>query len=186
MTYTGSGEPAVPAPSAAPGSRPGAGPVPDPPQGPGVTPPFPVPPTEGRRSRVWLGIGIGALVTVLVCGGGVAAVIGLATTGARALNEQVDVVVGDYFEAVKQKRFDQAYEQLCEDAQDDESPAEFTRRLSAEPAVADYTVGNLAVSAIEPIVPVDVVYVGGARDTVRVSLSQNSSTGRLEVCGVEG
>ncbi len=184
MTYTGSGEPAVPAPSVAPDPHPG--PVPDPPQGPGVIPPFPVPPTEGRSSRVWLGIGVGALVTVLVCGGGVAAVIGLATTGARALNEQVDVVVGDYFEAVKQKRFDDAYEQLCEDAQDDESPAEFTQRLSAEPALANYTVGNLAVSAIEPVVPVDVVYVGGAKDTVQVSLSQNSSTGRLEVCGVEG
>ncbi len=174
----------MPAAPAAPVSHPG--PVPDPPQGPGVTPPFPLPPTEGRRSRVWLGIGIGALITVLVCGGGVAAIIGLATTGARALNEQVDVVVGDYFEAVKQKRFDDAYKQLCEDARDDESSAEFTRRLSAEPALDTFTVGNLAVSAIEPVVPVDVVYVGGARDTVQVSLSQNSSTGRLEVCGVEG
>ena len=38
---------------------------------------FPAPPTEGRRFRIGLGLGIGALVVLLVCGGGVAAAVGL-------------------------------------------------------------------------------------------------------------
>jgi hypothetical protein len=200
MTYTGPGEPVASAPYASPGfdqpagpvpsdgvdlAAPGPPPVPDPPRGPGVTPPFPVPPTEGRSSRVWMGLAVGALVAVLVCGGGIAAIIGLVTTGTRALNEQVDVVVGDYFEAVQQKRFDEAYGQLCEDAQQQESVADFSRRLAAEPAIAGYDIGHLSVTTAEPIVPVDVVYVDGAADTLRVSLSQDTSTGAFEVCGVE-
>jgi hypothetical protein len=213
MTYTGSGEPAVSAPYPSPGqapagvpphgsdvAQPGSGlaqpgqsygpppgppPVPDPPQGPGVTPPFPVPPTEGRSSRLWMGIGIGALVAVLVCGGGIAAIIGLATTGTRALNEQVEVVVGDYFEAVQQKRYNDAYGQLCEDVHEEESVADFTRRVSAEPVISRYDIGNLSPAAIDLAVPVDVVYADGASATLRVLLEQDGSTGAFEVCGVE-
>jgi hypothetical protein len=133
-----------------------------------------------------LGLGIGALVAVLACGGGIAAIIGLATTGTRALNEQVQVVVGHYFEAVQQKRFDDAYEQLCQQAKEQESAADFVARVGAEPAIATFDIGNLAVSSIDPVVPVDVVYLDGAADTLRVNLSQNGSTGALEVCGVEG
>jgi hypothetical protein len=212
MTYTGSGEPAVSAPPPGPsypplpegqhyGPPPGPsaygppvygppvyGPpaVPEPPRGPGVGIPFPVPPTEGRSSRVWVGLGIGALVAVLACGGGIAAIIGLATTGSRALGEQAEVVVGDYFQAVQQKRYDDAYEQLCEKAQDDETADEFNRRLVGEPAIADYDIGDTSVSAIDPVVSVDVVYVDTTADTLRVYLVQDSSTGRFEVCGVEG
>jgi hypothetical protein len=168
-----------------PGRRPGPPPVPEPPQGPGVTPPFAVPPTEGRSSRLWVGIGIGALVAVLVCGGGIAAIIGLATTGTRALNEQIEVVVGDYFEAVQQKRYNDAYGQLCEDVQEEESAADFTRRVSAEPVISRYDIGSLSAAAIDLAVPVDVVYADGAADTLRVFLAQDGSTGAFEVCGVE-
>jgi hypothetical protein len=163
----------------------GLAPVPDPPQGPGVMPPFPVPPTEGRSSRLWFGLGIGALVLVLACGGGIAAVIGLGTVTTRALNEQAHVVVGGYFSALRQKHFDQAYAQLCPKAKDDETAAQFAGRLGSGPAVTSYDVGSLAVSSIEPVVPVRVTYDTGDTRQVRVYLSQNRTTGAFEVCDVQ-
>ena len=69
---------------------------------------------------------------MLVCGGGIAAVIGLATTAGTALNEQVQVVVGDYFEAVRQKHWEDAYTQLCEQSQKGETLTAFTSRVSAQ------------------------------------------------------
>jgi hypothetical protein len=198
MTYTGSGEPAVSAPLPGPSYPPppdgqsygpppaGPPPVPEPPRGPGVGIPFPVPPTEGRSSRVWVGLGVGALVALLACGGGVAAIIGIATTGARALGEQAEVVVGDYFQAVQQKRYEDAYAQLCEQAQEDETYNEFNRRIVGEPAISTFEIGNTSVSAIDPVVSVDVVYVDTTADTLRVYLVQDASTGDYEVCDVEG
>ncbi|HET9516084.1 MAG TPA: hypothetical protein VFO77_00005, partial [Actinoplanes sp.] len=208
MTYTGSGEPAVPAPQPPPAWAAGpppavaaglppavaAGPppavaagqpVPDPPPGPGVTPPFPVPPTEGRDARLWTGIGIGALVVVLFCGGGFAALVGLGVTGVQALNEQAEVVIGDYLEAEQQKRYDDAYAQLCDAAKRRETAAEFARRVGAERAIADFDVGSLPAAAVDLTVPVDVHYVDGTADTIRVSLEQDRATGELEVCRVE-
>jgi hypothetical protein len=157
-----------------------------PPQGPGVTPPFATPPTEGRSSRLWFGLGIGALVMLLVCGGGIAAVIGLGTTAGKALNEQVQVVVGDYFDAVRQKRWQDAYTQLCEESQKDETLAAFTSRVSAQEPIRSYKIGSLSIAAIEPVVPVDVVYGSGADGTLQVYLRQDGSTGQFEVCSVEG
>jgi hypothetical protein len=172
MTDTGSGEPAASSPYT--------------PRGPGVTPPFAAPPVEGRGSRLWFGLGVGALAVVLCCGGGIAAAIGLTSVGGRALTEQVDVVVGDYFEALKQQRYEDAYQQLCDDAQGEETPAEFSRRLAAEAPIASYEIGRLSVRAIEPVVPVRVVYDSGADANLRVHLSQDTSTGGFEVCGVDG
>lgn len=160
--------------------------VPPTPQGPGAVPPFPAPPTEGRSSRLWLGLGLGALALLLCCGGGGAAVFGIGTVAARALNEQVDVVVGEYFDAVRQKRLDDAYAQLCEDAQQAESRAEFARRVGAEPAIMSYEVGDITLASVEPVVPVEVVRADGATETLQVDLRQDQSTGQFEVCGVEG
>ena len=155
------------------------------PQGPGAVPPFPAPPTEGRSSRLWLGLGLGGLALLLCCGGGGAAVFGIGTVAARALNEQVDVVVGEYFDAVRRNRLDDAYAQLCEDAQQAESRAEFARRVGAEPAITSYEVGDIALTSVEPVVPVEVVRAGGATATLQVDLKQDQSTGQFEVCGVE-
>ena len=45
---------------------------------------------------------------------------------------------------------------------------------------------SLSIAAVEPVVPVDVVYGSGAGDTLQVYLRQDGSTGRFEVCDVEG
>src|SRR6266511_231697 len=124
-----------------------APPVPAPPQGPGVVPPFPAPPTEGRGRRIGLGLGIG---------GGIAAAGGLVSVASSALNEQAHVVVGDFFDAVKTKRYAEAYNSQCQDVKDNETQAEFTSRITSTDPIASYRVGDINLTSVDLSVPVDV------------------------------
>ncbi|MEU4774768.1 hypothetical protein [Micromonospora sp. NPDC023644] len=171
----GAQPPAVPGPPADPGA-------PAPPPGPGVAPPFAAPPTEGRNTRLWLGLGAGALAVLLCCGGGGAAVVGLAVTGVQAVREQGRAVSTDYYQALVERKYGAAYDQLCDDAQRRESRREFERRVAAEPRIATFRVGD--VDAVSLTVPVDVTYTGGQQDRQEVTLGQDQQTGGMEVCGV--
>ncbi|MEV8508001.1 hypothetical protein AB0368_24725 [Actinoplanes sp. NPDC051475] len=158
-------------------------PAPPPPQGPGVVPPFPAPPVEGRGRRVGLGVGLGAGVLVLVLGGGLAAAIGLFTVASDALNEQADVVVSDYLDAVRDRRYADAYEMLCQQTKDDQTEAEFTSKVSDDEPIASYDVGDL--ETIQLSAPVDVTYADGSTGRLEAYLQQNRRTGRFEVCSIE-
>jgi hypothetical protein len=160
-------------------------PAPAPPQGPGVYPPFPAPPTEGRGLRVGLGLGIGAAVLLLVCGGGVAAVVGLVSVASRAVNEQAHVVVGEYIANVQAKRYTEAYDAQCQDAKDRETRAEFASRVAADEPIAAYRVGDANLATVDLSVPVDVTYSDGTGGQLQVYLGQNRETGAFQVCGVE-
>lgn len=156
--------------------------VPAPPPGPGVSPPFAAPPTEGRTTRVWIGLGVAGLALVLCCGGGAAALVGLAVAGGQAVNEQARAVVGDYLAALRDKEYGKAYDLLCDTDQSRESPAEFERRVAAGPELAAYQVGEASVSD-RVTVPVTLTYSGGDQDSQEVTLDQDTGSGRLEVCG---
>ena len=158
---------------------------PPPPRGPGLYAPFPAPPTEGRRSRVGLGLGIGAAVVLLVCGGGVAAVFGLLTVASRALNEQAEVVVGDYLGDLKAKRYTEAYNRLCEPVKATTTVAEFTSRAGAEEPITSWQVGDVDLTDVTLGVPVDVVYADGDTGQLRASLGQNRETGEFQLCSLE-
>ncbi|MEV4707015.1 hypothetical protein [Actinoplanes sp. NPDC049316] len=176
------GAPPPPGPAGPPPQQ-GPSPEPAPPQGPGVFPPFPAPPVEGRGRRVGLGLGLGAGVLVLVLGGGLAAVIGLTTVATRALNEQADVVVSDYLDAVRDKRYTEAYDMLCQQTKDTETEAEFTSQVSAEKPIATFDVGDVELTQMSA--PVDVTYTDGSSAELRAYLAQNRRTGGFEVCRVE-
>lgn len=158
---------------------------PGPPPGPGVVPPFPVPPTEGHGGRLRMGMVLGGLALLLCCGGGGAALVGIGSVFTRAVNEQVDVVVGEYFTALQERRFDDAYGQLCADAKRSESAGEFNSRMGDEPGIVSYDIGTITASSAELAVPVELDYADGAVRDVQVALAQNTDTGRFEVCGVE-
>ena len=162
-----------------------APPAPAPPQGPGVFTPFPTPPTEGRGLRIGLGLGIGGAVLLLVCGGGVAATIGLFTVMSSALNEQAHVVVGDFFDAVKAKRYGEAYNSQCSDVKDQETQAQFTDRITSIDPIASYSVGNVDLTSVDLSVPVQVTYANGSADRLQVHLGQDRDTGAFQVCGIE-
>ncbi|MFB9853456.1 hypothetical protein ACFFMR_24060 [Micromonospora andamanensis] len=168
--------PPVPSP---PGPESGA---PVPPPGPGVAPPFAAPPTEGGRSRLWLGLGAGALALLLCCGGGGTAVVGLLVSGVQAIEEQGRTVSGDYYRALSDGDYGRAYDQLCEDARRRESRQEFERRSAAEPQISSYRVGEVDTTTLT--VPVEVTYSGGGQERQQVVLAQDPQTGGMEVCGV--
>jgi hypothetical protein len=156
---------------------------PPPPQGPGVFPPFPAPPVEGRGRRVGLALGLGAGVLVLILGAGVAAAAGLMRVMSSALNEQADVVVGDYLEALRDREWSQAYDQLCPQAKEQETEAQFTSRVSTEEPITAWDVGN--VELVQLSAPVSVTYSDGDTADLRAYLGQNRQTGGFEVCRVE-
>jgi hypothetical protein len=166
------------------GPRVGAAPVPPPPTGPGVQPPFAAPPIDADRTRLWVGLGVGAAALVLCCAGGVLGFGGLVVTGLEALNEQATVTVDRYLGALADRRYDDAYALLCDERQRDESVAEFSRRVGAGPQVTSYTVGEPQIDR-EVVVPADVRYDTGLESDQRFVLKQNRGTGRFEVCGVE-
>jgi hypothetical protein len=158
--------------------------APPPPPGPGVTPPFAAPPIEGRTARMWLSLGVAGLAAVLCCGAGGAALVGLIVTQAASINEQAETVVGGYFDALSEGKYEDAYELLCDDVQDDETPAQFTARVSSEPRVTSWRVGDVAITTLT--VPADVTYATGGQDRLEITLAQDRSTGEFEVCGIAG
>lgn len=156
---------------------------PPPPQGPGVYPPFPAPPVEGRGRRLGLGLGIGAGVLLLACGGGVAVAAGLGQVVTNALNEQADVVVGDYLAALRDREWAKAYDQLCDRAREQENESQFTSRVSTGERITAWDVGD--VDMVRLAAPVAVTYADGDTAELRALLGQNRETGGFEVCGVE-
>jgi len=147
-------------------------------------PPFAAPPSEGRTARMWLGLGVAGLATVLCCGAGGTALVGLVFTQAEAFNEQAETIVGGYFDALSEAKYTEAYDLLCDDLQRDESPAQFTARVSREPRISAYQVGDVALTTLT--VPADVTYVTGGQERLEITLAQDSGTGQFEVCGIAG
>ena len=158
---------------------------PPPPAGPGVYVPFPAPPTEGRGRRIGLALGISGAVLVLVCGGGVAAAVGLITVTSSALNEQARVVVGHFFDAVEAKRYRDAYNAQCQNVKDRETEAEFANRLSGSDQIIRHKIGKVDVASVDLSVPVEVTYADGASSDLHVYLGQDHNTGAFQVCGIE-
>jgi hypothetical protein len=154
--------------------------VPPPPPGPGVQPPFPAPPVEGKGRRIGTTLGIGAAVLLLICGGGVAAVIGLATSAQSALQEQTHKVVSEYLDALVAQRYDKAYGMLCDEAKQDESPAQYRSRVSGMEPIVSYRLEKLDL--INFAVPVDATYDTGDTGQLLAYLGQNGDTGAFEVC----
>jgi hypothetical protein len=155
-----------------------------PPTGPGVQPPFAAPPIDGDRTRVWVGLGVGAAALVLCCLGGVAGFGGLLYTGIQAQNERARATVSGYLNALSAEDYVKAYSLLCDRAQNSESVQAFTERVSDEPHVDAFTLGRAQFNQ-EIVLPADVRFDDGQQRTVRFQLEDDVNTGELEVCGVE-
>ena len=159
-------------------------PPPPPPPGPGVHPPFPAPPVEGRGKRTGTTLGIIAGVLVLVCGAGTIAAGGFFTAFTSALEEQAQVVVGRYLDDLRERDFAGAYLQLCEQARDSESQTDFASRMAESEPLQSYRFYELSMG-IQIVLPVDLVYAGGDTVQAEAVLGQNTQTGEFEVCELE-
>jgi len=153
----------------------------EPPRGPGARPPFVAAPAEGSNARLWWGIGTGALALLLCGGGGLAVFIGMIVTGVRAAQDQTDVTMTRYIEALERGKFNDAYELVCDDLRGRYSLDEFQDLERETITSTGFSVGDL--DAVTLTVPVRLDYADGDSRDVVYQLDQDATTGHFEVCG---
>jgi len=91
--------------------------VPAPPPGPGAVTPFAAPPRDRDLRGLWIGLGVGGLVLVLCCVGGVLGG-GFLLTGLEGVaRSQLASAADDYLLAVRSTDYETARGHLCPDLQ---------------------------------------------------------------------
>ncbi|MGC9669298.1 hypothetical protein ACNTMW_22405 [Planosporangium sp. 12N6] len=178
---SGTSEPSGAGPSGVPG-WPGPAGAPEPPPGPGVTPPFAAPPTDRDRRGLWIGLGLGALVLVLCCVGGLAGFGLLAVSGTRQVQTQATEEVSGYLDAIEAADYDAAYSHLCSPMKRQVSRAEFAARQEDGPRLTSYVVHQPQVGNTI-VVPADLRYQDGTSSLHRYRLRQESGSQELRICG---
>lgn len=174
MTQWGTGQGAPPPAPSEPDE-------PTPPRGPGVVAPFPAPPRE-RNPRVWIGLGVAALVLVLCIGGGVA---GFAVY-AVSVTDKITGTVDDYLKAVEAQRYHDAYGMQCAAARRQQSESEFTDQFRNGPGLTAYRLGQPEAANVGGggayAVPADLSFDDGSR-TQKKFVVVTDSQGGYAVCG---
>jgi hypothetical protein len=89
------------------------GAVPAVPPGPGVAPPFAAPPTDKSKRSLLIGLGVGGLVLLLCCVGGLFGVGILAVGGTEDAKRQATSTVTTYLDALLADDYATAHQQLC-------------------------------------------------------------------------
>jgi hypothetical protein len=171
-----------------PASAPPGGPdgeVPAPPRGPGVAPPFAAPPTDRNRRGLWIGLGVGGLVLVLCCVGGLFGFGLILVSGAEKVKTEAHQVVTDYLSALQREDYNKAYDLLCPAATAHESADDFAARERRQPHPLSYQVGQTQIGNTI-VVPATVRFDSGDTRQLQFRLSQDTSTGDLKVCDVTG
>ncbi len=161
---------------------PGEPEVPAPPPGPGVMPPFAMPPADRNRRGLWIGLGAGALVLVLCCMGGIFGFGLLAVSTSRQVETNAVNTVDEYLGALQDSDYTRAYSLLCRSLTRRETLSEFAARERARP-IRDFHVGAAEVGN-DVVVPADLVYASGDRVTRRYLLNQELGSQNMRICGV--
>jgi hypothetical protein len=153
--------------------------VPAPPPGPGVAPPFAVPPRDRDSKRLWIGLGIGGLLFVLCCAGGIAGIGVLAAGGDSIAKSQASSVVRTFLEAIREEKYSDAYAELCDQITESVTLADFERAYGAD-KLESYVVG--AVDATDTIT-VDATLTWHDRGAVEASYRLVPAAPVLKICG---
>ncbi|MFI5911324.1 hypothetical protein [Dactylosporangium sp. NPDC051541] len=121
--------------------------VPPPPRGPGVVAPFATAPRDRDLRGLWWGLGIGGLIVVLCCVGGVVGITLLLPYADSIGKGQVAAVVEDYLTAVRDEDYAGARRQLCDTELPTHTVAWFADHFGETP-VTDFTVDadNVVIS----------------------------------------
>lgn len=129
-----------------PGYMPPPGPgIPPPPQGPGAAPPFAAPPTERDKRRLWISLGIGAVILLLCCagvGGGVGIVV---VNGLEQARRQATATVDAFLQAVQDGDRQGAALEICDDLEAGTTVGELIGRADAI-RFSDYTLGEAEIA----------------------------------------
>ena len=182
-----SGGPAAPGGSGAPFGAPAGWsaqpgwPAPVPP-GPGATVPFAVPPTERNRKRMWIGLGVAGAVLLLCCVGGTIGLVTVVVSSLRGSPEQAAAVVTTYLTDLGQGAYSEAYDQLCTEAQQQESEATFEENQRDRAQIVNFTVGTPKAESSGYAVPADIELDTGASDNQTFHVIVDQTAG-LRICG---
>lgn len=159
--------------------------APPPPLGPGVQPPFVAPPTDGTKQRRWLAVGLSVGFAVLLCIGGLVGLGGLVVLGTQVIRDDAEATVTNYLGAVRDGHYDEAYRLLCDSVQAHTSKLAFIDDQLGGPRVASFQVGAATLSD-EIVVPATVTYADQSSAGLDFIMAQDTETGAVEVCGIEG
>jgi hypothetical protein len=161
---------------------PGGTDVPTPPPGPGVTPPFTAPPADRNRRGLWIGLGIGAVVLILCCVGGLAGFGLLAVNTSKQVETNATEVVHGYLGALENRDYDKAYSYLCPALTSRMTPSEYAAQQQDRPRPVSYRVGRAQIGNTI-VVPADVSYDDGTSVQRRYRLTQELGSQDLRICG---
>jgi len=149
-----------------------------------VVPPFAAPPSDRNTKGLWIGLGVGALVLVLCCVGGVAGLYFLGSTASRQLDAQARTVAAKYLDAWRDGDYRAAYDQLCAKTKSQFTRGQYVERLQSGPELRSYRITGVASTATPVVVDVDGVFDNGGR-AVTMDLNRVSSGSTdLAVCAV--
>jgi len=167
----------------APAPRELPGQVPPPPPGPGVQAPFAAPPTERDRKRLWIGLGIGAALLVLCCGGGAFGIGAFIVNRTDALRSEGASVVRQYLDGLRDGNYRRSYDLLCGDLRAAMSYGEYSSTQERQPRVVSYTLDPPQLTSDGVVVDVDVTTTGGTADHRRYDLVEDAEAAALRICG---
>jgi hypothetical protein len=147
-----------------------------------VQAPFATPPTERDRKRLWIGLGVGAALLLLCCGGGVFGIGTLVVSRTNALRSEAVSVVQQYLTDLRTANFAGAYRLLCSPLQGTMTQAEYTSRERARPRVTDFTVGPTSFSGSEVLVMASVQTEDGVARHPTFALIAEGDPPALRIC----
>ncbi|WP_327008787.1 hypothetical protein OHA72_16955 [Dactylosporangium sp. NBC_01737] len=154
--------------------------VPAPPPGPGVVTPFAAPPRDRDMRGLWIGLGIGGLVLVLCCIGGVLGG-GFLLAGLEGVaRSQLASVVDDYLTAMRAQDYDTARAQLCPEQQRTHTVAWYEDHYGGS-EVTSFTVHEDEVDVNLLQVPATVKRRGQSESVMTFTMLQQTT--RWVICG---
>jgi hypothetical protein len=153
--------------------------VPAPPPGPGVTTPFAAPPRDRDNKGLFIGLGIGGLVIVLCCVGGILG-FGLLSSGSDSLvRGQASAVVEAYLQDLVDENYPDAYGQLCSQVTEKITESDFSRRVRS-PHLQSFQVEGATIGQTEITVTVATTYEGQGAQRQLFPVVQDGTS--LKVC----
>jgi hypothetical protein len=150
-----------------------------------VRAPFATPPTERDRKRLWLGLGIGAALLVVCCGGGVVGLGALVVNRTDALRTEASRVVTEYLSDLSGEHYDSAYRLLCGSLRGAMTESQFADRQDSGPRVARFAITSTTISGAEVVVGVAVTGDDGTSRYRTLTLVEEGDPPALHVCGGE-
>lgn len=153
-----------------------------PPAGPGVVPPFAAPPTDRDNKRIWIGLGVSALVLVLCCVGGVVGAVVLAEATSQRAETMAKSTVTEYLEALRHDAYRTAFDLRCDALKRREDLQRFSTRMRQNP-VTNFEVEGMVTDSSELEVSATVDYERLGRTHRVYTMAAVVGEDDLRICG---